>query len=227
MRFALFVLALILTACGSQEPAPTPSKPDTGVEVATLPDVPCAGACGAGTVCESGRCVPADAGVMDATSEDRPTVDATADAGPTVEDRAAVDVPVDVGCATSADCPTGLHASFACTAGRCALRNCLDGWSNCDGDPANGCEVNTVADLSNCGMCGRACPPADPARPSVGPVCAGGVCNRRCVAGFANCDGTLDNGCEALDSTPNCGACGVRCDPSRSCTPVDGGFACR
>ena len=57
--------------------------------------------------------------------------------------------------------------------------------------------------------------------------CTGGVCNRRCVAGFANCDGTLDNGCESIDSTPNCGACGVRCDPSRSCTPVDGGFACR
>ena len=41
--------------------------------------------------------------------------------------------------------------------------------------------------------------------------CDGGGC--ACVAGFADCDGNENNGCEAdLSSTTSCGGCGRRCD---------------
>ncbi len=34
---------------------------------------------------------------------------------------------------------------------------CLGSWANCDGDPSNGCEVNTDSDVYNCGSCGNDC----------------------------------------------------------------------
>lgn len=45
--------------------------PDAGAgDVTTAPDVPCGGLCGAGTVCESGRCVLVDAGTLDVSAAD-------------------------------------------------------------------------------------------------------------------------------------------------------------
>ena len=40
------------------------------VDVTAFPDVPCGGLCGAGTACESGRCVPVDAGGQDVSAAD-------------------------------------------------------------------------------------------------------------------------------------------------------------
>lgn len=225
------LLALLLTACGSQDPVATPSKPDVGVDAHAPADVPCGGTCGAGTACENGQCRVAgmDAG---ATHEDQHTADMGMDAGAMDEVAAPNDdVPLDVShdrgpCTSHASCPPIAHALVVCVAGGCLFSRCADGWGNCDGNTANGCEVNIVGDLANCGECGRRCPPDDPGRPSLVNICSGGGCSRRCAAEFDNCDRTLDNGCEYLGSTPNCGACGVRCDPSRSCTVTDGGFAC-
>ncbi len=39
-------------------------------------------------------------------------------------------------------CSAGEHASAACVAGECAL-SCDAPWEDCDGDPANGCEIPT------------------------------------------------------------------------------------
>ncbi len=45
------------------------------------------------------------------------------------------------------------HAAGACTAGTCSLGACDEGYSNCDGDESNGCEVD-LSDVTHCGPCG-------------------------------------------------------------------------
>ncbi len=42
------------------------------------------------------------------------------------------------------------------TANMCALVACDDGWADCDGDPANGCEADT-SQSTHCGVCGNMC----------------------------------------------------------------------
>ena len=51
-----------------------------------------------------------------------------------------------------------------CAQGRCQPV-CELAHVDCDGNPANGCEVNTLFDAQNCGACGVVCP------------CSGGACN--------------------------------------------------
>lgn len=42
--------------------------------------------------------------------------------------------------------------------------------------------------------------------------CASGSCEYTCASGFEDCDGTLENGCEAdLESPSTCGSCDVEC----------------
>jgi len=54
-------------------------------------------------------------------------------------------------------CETGDNAVPACIAGACAL-TCDDGFGDCDGDMANGCEGDLTGDAANCGRCGSVCP---------------------------------------------------------------------
>ena len=49
------------------------------------------------------------------------------------------------------------NASTKCTAGACALDTCNAGFSDCDSNTVNGCEVDTKSDTANCGGCGNAC----------------------------------------------------------------------
>src|SRR5262249_29812283 len=95
-----------------------------------------------------------------------------------------------------------------CAAGSCTVASCSSGFSDCDGNPADGCEVNLNADPSNCGACGHVC-----SLPSATAGCAGGACVvASCNAGFGNCDGNPANGCETpLNTHTNCGACGATC----------------
>jgi hypothetical protein len=55
-----------------------------------------------------------------------------------------------------------------CTQGICPIIDCTPGFANCDGNCANGCEVNILTDPMNCGQCGLACP--------AGQVCIQGAC---------------------------------------------------
>jgi hypothetical protein len=93
---------------------------------------------------------------------------------------------------------------------------CESANADCDGDPDNGCEVDTASDLEHCGGCGRVCH-AD-GHDALDSTCNQGRCELSCqnAAFEIDCDGDPDNGCEAylnLDSE-NCGACGVRCPSS-------------
>ena len=56
-----------------------------------------------------------------------------------------------------------------CADGTCAITQCSSGYANCDKNVANGCEVNTRTDASNCGSCGTKC--------ASGKVCYNGVCS--------------------------------------------------
>jgi hypothetical protein len=69
------------------------------------------------------------------------------------------------------------HATPSCQAGKCQLGACAQGYADCDGTSANGCE-STLDTISNCGTCGHAC------RSDAGtPSCAGGTCGTTCDLG--------------------------------------------
>ena len=86
----------------------------------------------------------------------------------------------------------------SCNMGMCGVASCNPGFADCDGNPNNGCEVNTNNNAGNCGMCGNSC-----AAPN-----AAGVCNM----GFANCNMNAADGCEVNTNTvANCGMCGRVC----------------
>lgn len=86
---------------------------------------------------------------------------------------------------------------------------CNSGRASCDGNPANGCEVDLQTHAGNCGACGNACPPA----PNATPACLAGKCGFSCQAFTDDCDGDASNGCEAPVEKDllNCGACGHVC----------------
>lgn len=90
-----------------------------------------------------------------------------------------------------------------------------DGGGGIDATPGvdAGCgDVST--DELNCGTCGHVCDFQN----ATG-ECMGGACViASCSAGFGDCNGMGDDGCEAATTTDtNCGTCGTRCAGSRMC----------
>jgi uncharacterized repeat protein (TIGR01451 family) len=110
----------------------------------------------------------------------------------------------------------------ACVGGACVIAVCSPGYSNCDGQYGDGCEVadaSFASDPSNCGGCGQVCAPAH----ATG-ACSNAVCGiGSCAPGFADCDGKAADGCEydasKFASDPsNCGGCGKACAAGFVCT---------
>jgi hypothetical protein len=65
-------------------------------------------------------------------------------------------------------------------------------------------------------MCGQPCPPP----PHAAPACANATCIiGACQPGFADCDGTISNGCEEnlLSSQLHCGRCNGACTGGDTC----------
>ncbi len=175
-------------------------------------------ACGEGSdcesdVCEGGKCL--NAGCGDRVKNGRETgIDCGGDCDP-----CAADAP----CVVAKDCISGECNDKVCGA------VCVDGAANCDKDNANACEVDTRADVENCGSCGAACD-----LPNAGAECSGGECrikNDGCEAGFLDCDGNPENGCEVDLKTNklNCGVCHNACpdlNGSPSCEAGQCQIAC-
>jgi len=122
------------------------------------------------------------------------------------------------GCSTV--CPARPNASALCTSGQCGLL-CAAGFGDCDGDPVNGCEVDTRTTVAHCGGCGMACA----VRPNTAAVCNGGSCQYACQPGFADCDGDPSNGCEIDTRTTvsHCGGCGRVCQLANATNVCTGG----
>jgi hypothetical protein len=98
-----------------------------------------------------------------------------------------------------------------CNAGQ----QCVDGQCLCPPNTTrcgNRC-VDINVDPDNCGGCGNECPGAG-AEENGSPSCTNGRCGYTCYAGFANCNGRTNDGCEAnVGNDPrNCGGCGIKCD---------------
>ena len=60
------------------------------------------------------------------------------------------------------------NASSKCVNNVCMLDQCVQGFADCDKNPANGCEINLNTDAANCSACGMPC--------ANGLVCSGGTC---------------------------------------------------
>ncbi len=103
----------------------------------------------------------------------------------------------------AASCPVRGNATATCAAGACGFA-CSAGFADCDGNPANGCEVDLASNASHCGRCAAAC--------AAGGVCAAGTC--ACPAGQAACGGRcIDTSADVA----NCGACGRACAAGTRC----------
>ncbi|MFO0624558.1 MAG: hypothetical protein U0325_03000 [Polyangiales bacterium] len=181
-----------------------------GCEVNTTNNTAHCGACGAtcpsranaATTCGAGAC-----GMVCATGFG--DCDASAMNGCEVDVRASADHCG--GCGRA--CAARANSVATCTDGACAW-TCVAGFGDCDGNAANGCEVDLRATATSCGACGRVC-----ALPNATSGCTAAACTvTSCAAGYANCDAAAANGCESLLATDsiNCGACG-RCAPRERC----------
>jgi hypothetical protein len=109
-------------------------------------------------------------------------------------------------CATACSLP---NATASCAGGVCRVESCVAPFDDCNGNPADGCEVNTKTDLGNCGACGaKPCPALNGEA-----YCADSKCGITCAENFADCDGEAGNGCEKDVSRDisNCGSCGKAC----------------
>jgi hypothetical protein len=106
------------------------------------------------------------------------------------------------------DCPEHDHATYVCDAAlNCVLNSCRNDYSDCDGDPNNGCEVGIYNNLDHCGACGNSCSGMPVAEGQMA-VCNGYACGVQCEEGKIDEDGDVANGCEASEyvtaDTQNC-----------------------
>jgi hypothetical protein len=98
---------------------------------------------------------------------------------------------------------------------QCDTAICYQSFDDCDGNSHNGCETDLRIDPNHCGACAHKCPQLAHAERGCGDICT----IWRCSAGYGDCNGIADDGCEANtnnDST-NCGRCGAACAAGQRC----------
>ena len=62
------------------------------------------------------------------------------------------------GCGAASCAPCAIpNAKAACSGVACLLAECLDGYDDCNKNPADGCEANLGTSLLHCGACGTVC----------------------------------------------------------------------
>ena len=87
-----------------------------------------------------------------------------------------------------------------CVDGACEIDWCKQGYDDCNGEAADGCEYETAGHLTDavhCGACGNVCAP-----PNGTGACVAGVCGiGSCATGYVDLDGNYGNGCEYACTT--------------------------
>lgn len=196
-------------ACGVQSCDPGFSDCDgdsaNGCEINVQSDPHHCGGCNAdcfGTSAQNWDCVQ---GACQLSSCAQGTADCDQSAGNGCEADVTSDVKNCAYCGHVCNIP---HAVAKCSASKCVLDACEPGWEDCDGDPFNGCEQDIATDATHCGSCTGACSSVNGS-----PACQNGQCTISCAAGWGNCNGSVDDGCETSlsSNSNNCGACGRGC----------------
>jgi eukaryotic-like serine/threonine-protein kinase len=115
-------------------------------------------------------------------------------------------------------CKAAANQEATCGGGACAA-SCKAGFGDCNGNAADGCEVNVKTSTAHCGTCGNACR----AGANQEAACRGGACAAACHPGFADCNGNAADGCETdvRKDEHNCGGCGKSC-----AAPTGGSVSC-
>ncbi|KYF99557.1 hypothetical protein BE20_30835 [Sorangium cellulosum] len=115
------------------------------------------------------------------------------------------------------------RATAECQGGACKVKECEAPYADCDGDPENGCEVNTAIDSSHCGGCDELCPAV-----YGDAYCEASECKIECDEGYTDCNGLVGDGCEIGTNRDvlNCGGCGVKCEPKAGGRPWCRGGEC-
>ena len=124
-------------------------------------------------------------------------------------------------CSTCAACVAPPNATATCADFTCGLGSCAPGYRDCNMSAGDGCETS-ITTPSNCGSCGTVCGvvPHASVRSCTGASCTIDTCD----AGWNDCDGSYDSGCESnrLTDKNNCGGCGIRCTGGGSNKCCDG-----
>lgn len=126
------------------------------------------------------------------------------------------------GCCSVNDCPERPNMGRSCNGSNQCTYSCKANYASCDGNDANGCEVNLITGtpngfgVNNCGSCGNTCNfPNDPARGQCTTL-ANSCAFAECLASFKNPgDPTDANAYECLVTRPHAalkfGDCSIGC----------------
>jgi len=100
---------------------------------------------------------------------------------------------INTGCGRNTCAPCSYtHGYAACANEMCMMDGCQSGWKDCDPERI-GCVTDLAHDAKNCNSCGHECT-ADHGWGG----CSEGNCTiGGCHDGWRDCDGRVDNGCEA------------------------------
>jgi hypothetical protein len=126
------------------------------------------------------------------------------------------------GCGKTCD---GKNGTPWCKDAKCGISDCPVGFGDCNGDPADGCEIDLTKDAGNCKTCGTACVAANGVA-----ACVASSCKiDSCAKGYADCDasapGGYTDGCETNTDTDlaNCGKCGQACSIGNASAKCEAG----
>ncbi|CAF0856848.1 unnamed protein product [Adineta steineri] len=186
-------------------------SPSDGCEINTGTDLKNCGSCGnicsfsnAAATCNNGKCTmgTCNTGFTDCNKDSSDGCEVNTAASIT-------------NCGTCNSICSFTNAQALCNSGSCTMGTCNTGFIDCNKNPSDGCEINTVVDLKNCGSCGNICSFSNAAATCNNGKCTMGACN----TGFADCNGDPSDGCEVNTrgqanigtDINNCGICGYVC----------------
>lgn len=121
-------------------------------------------------------------------------------------------------------CPS-THSTMGCQGRKCVVSQCDPGYSDCNAQPADGCETD-LSKATSCGACNAVC---GAAAPLCTPSGATFQCTNGCTPGAP-----LNCGAECVDpltSTNHCGGCNIKCpvvaNSTSACTTGACTFTCK